>query len=284
MELKHLKEFIIYGLEKRASLNCKNSQDTWNFLTKNLNLKSSDIKRWIINLKDVENENKEQHINETYFMGIEVSENKEVFHNYKKFTILENDYLVIEVNNDNFMDEFNNMNNFMLYYLDYELNGNILNYYDLDNDKNYIYFPVKKHYYKVSNELTTSKISYCGLHCGFCFLHKCGGCKTNKNYCSYATLFEDKICPNMRCCINKNLEGCYLCSELENCRIGFYESDNQNAKACALFIKKEGAEMFEKCLKQMALEKISFNKILDELKTDDKRLAFLYEYLDKVRN
>ena len=60
--------------------------------------------------------------------------------------------------------------------------------------------------------------AYCGLSCNHCFLGEwCGSCRTEYNVCSFATLYEDKKCPNAVCCREKNIDGCYECSELEGC-------------------------------------------------------------------
>lgn len=91
-------------------------------------------------------------------------------------------------------------------------------------------------------------VAYCGLSCNHCFLWEwCGSCRTVYNTCSYATLYEDKKCPNVACCMEKDIDGCYECSELENCTKGFYTPDNDgaaSAKAQAMFIRKHGKKAF----------------------------------------
>ncbi len=91
-------------------------------------------------------------------------------------------------------------------------------------------------------------IAYCGFSCNHCFLSEwCGSCRTEYNTCSFATLYEDKICPNMVCCIEKNIDGCYECSYLEDCTKGFYIPNNDgaaSAKAQAMFIRKYGKKAF----------------------------------------
>ena len=85
-------------------------------------------------------------------------------------------------------------------------------------------------------------IGYCGHHCDYCSFHKsCGGCRSNLNCCSYATLYPDGKCPNVNCANEKNLSGCYQCDELANCQKGYYENKNEHiAKATALFIREYG--------------------------------------------
>ena len=91
----------------------------------------------------------------------------------------------------------------------------------------------------------TGAISYCGLSCDHCFLGEwCGGCRSVFSYCSFGTLHEKGKCPNIACCEEKGIDGCYECGELDNCAKGFYQngSDGRAAKAQALFIRKNGKE------------------------------------------
>ncbi|MGB3990889.1 MAG: DUF3795 domain-containing protein [Acetivibrionales bacterium] len=87
-------------------------------------------------------------------------------------------------------------------------------------------------------------VAYCGLSCNHCFLGEwCGSCRTEYNACSFATEYEDKSCPNVVCCMEKNIDGCYECADLEDCTKGFYVPDNDgaaSAKAQAMFIRKHG--------------------------------------------
>ena len=91
----------------------------------------------------------------------------------------------------------------------------------------------------------TEAISYCGLSCDHCFLGEwCGGCRSVFSCCSFGTLHEKGKCPNIVCCEEKGIDGCYECGELDNCAKGFYQngSDGKAAKAQALFIRKNGKE------------------------------------------
>lgn len=91
-------------------------------------------------------------------------------------------------------------------------------------------------------------IAYCGFSCNHCFLGEwCGGCRSVFSCCSFGTFHENGSCPNVDCCQEKGIEGCYECNELENCTKGFYQPDNNEAYACkaqALFIKRYGKEKF----------------------------------------
>lgn len=95
------------------------------------------------------------------------------------------------------------------------------------------------------------EIGYCGNHCEYCFFTECSGCKSNHPSCSYANLFDDKTCPNVVCCENKNINGCWQCENLENCSVGFFSSGENDAKAYALYIRKFGTEHYTKRISEL---------------------------------
>ena len=128
-------------------------------------------------------------------------------------------------------------------------------------------------------------IAYCGFSCNHCFLGDwCGGCRSFFCCCSYGTLFEKGKCPNEVCCIEKNIEGCYMCPDLLDCQKGFYKEDNDGAKACkaqALFIKKYGKEKFLKVHDRLH-QKYDFKKTQEILSDDvDKALKILEENIEE---
>lgn len=90
--------------------------------------------------------------------------------------------------------------------------------------------------------------AYCGFSCNHCFLGEwCGGCRSVFSCCSYGAFHESGKCPNIDCCQEKGIDGCYECKELAECTKGFYQPDNDGANACkaqALFIQKYGKEKF----------------------------------------
>lgn len=90
--------------------------------------------------------------------------------------------------------------------------------------------------------------AYCGFSCNHCFLGEwCGGCRSVFSCCSYGTLHEKGKCPNIACCQEKGIDGCYECADLEQCTKGFYRPDNDGFAACkaqAMFIRKYGKERF----------------------------------------
>lgn len=62
-------------------------------------------------------------------------------------------------------------------------------------------------------------------------------------------LFEKGKCPNIACCQEKGIDGCYECEELNECIRGFYQPDNDGANACkaqAMYIRKYEIEKFFK--------------------------------------
>lgn len=94
-------------------------------------------------------------------------------------------------------------------------------------------------------------IGYCGNHCEYCFFTECDGCKSDNPSCSYANLFEDKKCPNTVCCQSKGIEGCWQCSKVKNCNIGFFSSGENDAKAYALYIKKHSTDKYTQTVKNL---------------------------------
>lgn len=86
----------------------------------------------------------------------------------------------------------------------------------------------------------------CGFSCKHCFLSEwCGGCRSVFCCCSYGTLSPDGKCPNVKCCEEKGLNGCFDCGQLTECTVGFYTPENDGAaasKAQALFIRSYGKD------------------------------------------
>ena len=126
-------------------------------------------------------------------------------------------------------------------------------------------------------------VAYCGFSCNHCFLGEwCGGCRSVFNCCSYGTLHDKGVCPNIACCQDKGLDGCFDCDELNSCEKGFYTPGNDGANACkaqAMFIKKYGKEKFLEVHDKMH-ETRSFQKTQEILGEDtEKGLKILEQYL-----
>lgn len=109
-------------------------------------------------------------------------------------------------------------------------------------------------------------LAVCGFNCDHCFMGQwCGGCRSSYNCCSYGTLFKGNLCPNVSCAKEKGVEGCYQCAELEACKKGFYEKEDQHvAKAAALFIREYGQEASERALQNVNQQAEKTGKTLEK--------------------
>ncbi|MGN0455047.1 MAG: DUF3795 domain-containing protein [Ruminococcus sp.] len=124
-------------------------------------------------------------------------------------------------------------------------------------------------------------IGVCGHHCDNCFMGQwCGGCRSDYNCCSFATLFEDGICPNVRCAGEKGLDGCYQCVDLEKCSVGFFGNENQYAaKATSMFIKKHGKTVYTLSLNNAINSGLKYTEDLDNSGGVTKALELLEKHL-----
>lgn len=132
--------------------------------------------------------------------------------------------------------------------------------------------------------LGINPVGYCGHHCGLCFLSRwCGGCRSNLNRCSYATLCDGNTCPNVSCAKERNLGGCYECVDLPGCAKGYYErNDEYVARASALFIKKHGEQRYTNTLK-LALESgVNYPETFDSSGSVENALAILEKFKDML--
>lgn len=125
-------------------------------------------------------------------------------------------------------------------------------------------------------------IACCGFSCNHCFLGQwCGGCKSSFNCCSFGTLFDKGMCPNIACAREKGLDGCYDCEMLEGCKTGFYADGNDGAIACkaqALFIKRHGKETFLPVRERLE-QKFDFQKIQEILGQEPEQAMAVLESL-----
>ena len=131
-------------------------------------------------------------------------------------------------------------------------------------------------------------IAICGFSCNHCFLGQwCGGCRSVFCCCSYGTLFPGDKCPNVKCCEEKMLDGCYECPQLETCTVGFYTPENDGAAACkaqALFIRKYGKEDFFRVHDKLH-ERYDFQKLQEILSMSvDDGLRILEECRNSMGN
>lgn len=124
-------------------------------------------------------------------------------------------------------------------------------------------------------------VSICGHHCDYCFMGQwCGGCRSNYNCCSFATLFDDRQCPNVRCAKEKKIDGCYDCNEIIKCTKGYYGKENEcTAKATALFIHTYGKDRYTKALKKAIDSGLLYAKSFDETGSVENAIKLLEKYL-----
>lgn len=116
------------------------------------------------------------------------------------------------------------------------------------------------------------EIGYCGNHCEYRFFTECDGCKSNNPSCSYANLFDDKRCPNAVCCKNKSIDGCWECENLADCKIGFFSSGENDAKAYALYIKKFDAKKYTKTILNLISKGYDYPRDIKNINDVDKIL------------
>lgn len=114
---------------------------------------------------------------------------------------------------------------------------------------------------------------YCGNHCEYCFFTDCDGCRSKNPSCSYSNLFDDKKCPNVVCCKNKNINGCWLCDKVDICDRGFFSSGENDAKAYALYIKKYGIGQYTKRILALMKKGYKYPKEFKEINDVDKILG-----------
>lgn len=170
----------------------------------------------------------------------------------------------------------------------------LIDYWCGKNIKGLIQMPLSRHWImhveamrRIKNKLCqqakkgVDQIAYCGLSCAHCFLTAwCGSCRTIYNTCSFATCSPNGVCPNTACCKEKDLDGCYECSELYDCKKGFYSlgKDTNAIRAMALFIQKYGKKELLRVM-DMLHSKKKFEKIQEVLGSEiDEGLKILEEW------
>ncbi len=173
----------------------------------------------------------------------------------------------------------------------------LIDYWCGKNVKGLIQMPFSRHWImhveamrRIKNKLCqqakkgVDQIAYCGLSCNLCFLTQwCGSCRTIYNTCSYATCSPNGVCPNVACCKEKELDGCYECDELYDCKNGFYSlgKETNAIKVMALFIKKYGKKELLKVMDTLHQNK-KFEKIQEVLGDDiEQGLKILEEWRGK---
>ena len=126
----------------------------------------------------------------------------------------------------------------------------------------------------------TDPISRCGHHCDHCFLGQwCGGCRSSYNCCSFATICDGSVCPNVQCSEQKGLDGCYECDCLNECTKGYFGCENEHAaKATAIFISRHGKDAYSATLEKFIADGRAYTKSLDECGSPNAAAALLEKY------
>ena len=164
--------------------------------------------------------------------------------------------------------------------------GSVQDYTDPLTKENYMLFPVatndsKEELIKRIRE-NTEQIAPCGFHCVHCYFTQwCAGCRSTCNACSYATVFDDNMCENMRCSQNRGYDGCYECPDLKDCKKGFYGNNEEGdgAKASALFIAKYGKKTYDEALAKAMSTGDEYMNALNACPTVEDRVELLGKYI-----
>lgn len=152
--------------------------------------------------------------------------------------------------------------------------------------ENYMLFPVEQNHSK--EELiravkdSVPQVGVCSIHCEFCFLGKwCGGCRSGCDVCSYATLSEDNICPNVRCAGERQLASCAHCPDLMGCTVGFYHQTNAAThRGTALFVRRHGEKAYTRVLSNGIQSGLRYAQDLDAQPDEESVCKLLEQYLD----
>jgi hypothetical protein len=200
-----------------------------------------------------------------------------------KWDVPSRDYVRAKVDDlKNYLNIFRSHVYFLLAYNGLTLSGAAFDFHDNKENADYIYFPVEKTKREIVNKLEKNKIAYCGIHCTYCFFTSCDSCRGTHNECSLAYSEPDHICPNVKCCKSKNLDGCYECKDLENCKIGIFKMDEAvTTKTTCMFIKKYGLDAFDNAVRNMIKDGKNYSKDIDDIKSIEDKMKYLFEYSKK---
>lgn len=209
-----------------------------------------------------------------YMAGVEANEEAIAPIGWKKWIIPGFEYLKVKVEGP---DTFSKMIAYMKEEK-IELVAAVQDFTNPENGENFMLFPVAWNDSKKDMigriKYETNQVAYCGFHCEHCFMGMwCGGCRSTCNMCSFATLSDDNHCIHETCCKEKNIHSCSECSELTECKKGFYkEPTGHIPKAYAIYISKYGEEAYSKKLGAMTKEE---KEKIDALKTVEEILDAL---------
>lgn len=108
-------------------------------------------------------------------------------------------------------------------------------------------------------------VAYCGFECTTCFFGEwCSGCRSEYNCCSFATISQGGVCPQVSCCKERGHDGCWECSELEGCTKGYYgQKDEYFCKAAAMYIRAHGEQAYVCALEAARASGLNYPKSFD---------------------
>ena len=95
----------------------------------------------------------------------------------------------------------------------------------------------------MNKNVIIDSVAYCGLICILC--HKadqCNGCKSENTSCD--KYLSDEGCFQRSCCINKNINGCWECSDFPCDKDMYSSTHDPKIKAFARCIQKDGIKNF----------------------------------------
>ena len=165
------------------------------------------------------------------------------------------------------------------------LAGAVQDFTDPRTGENYMLFPVERNDSKEALiravKDSVRQVGVCSIHCEFCFLGKwCGGCRSGCDVCSYATLSEDNVCPNVRCAQGKQLDSCAQCPDLLGCTVGFYRQPNAKThRGTALFVQRHGEQAYTAALSRAAKSGLRYPEDLDTQPDEEGVCKLLEQYL-----
>ena len=200
-----------------------------------------------INLSELYN-----YLNDVYFESNEMIKELRFDDLKRKISSDKKDYLL--------KSSYVSNNESAVWLIDYWCNKNVLGLLKMPFSRHWImhvdaFLKIKNKLIQNAKKETKNKISVCGFSCNHCFLYMwCGSCRSEYNCCSYGTLFEGNVCPNVKCAKEKGYEGCYDCPNLDSCEVGFYKKDNDDgiaAKTNAMFIRQYGKKNLVLALDEM---------------------------------
>ncbi len=125
----------------------------------------------------------------------------------------------------------------------------------------------------MDKQALVDSIAYCGLVCGLCHLSaQCDGCKNTAKLCG-----RSAVCYQRACCIQRGLEGCWVCGEFPCGKDMHAPPHDLRIRAFVAFIKAEGKETLVDCLMRNQARGIHYghNRDYDGLASEEQVIELL---------